>query len=72
MDDHDGAGLLADQGRQLADRAVTHDHVVRPLAADADPGQAHRDSPGSWAAMSAVISSGVRPSVLTVIQASFS
>jgi hypothetical protein len=91
MDDDDRAGLLADDGGQLADRAGAHDHLVGHRAADADPGQAmppacqrgalealrlaHWPGPGGGpaicAATSAAISSGARPSVVTVIRASF-
>ena len=72
VDDHDGTGVRADQRRQLGRRAVAHDDLVGPLAADADPGEGHRDGPGRWAAISATICSGARSSVLTVSQASFS
>ena len=72
VDDHDGTDIRAHEGRQLAGRAVAHHDLVGPLAADADPGKAHREDPGRWSAISAAISSGARSSVLTVIQASFS
>ena len=67
-----GGGAVLDPGTQRLLAGLPVVYLATGFAADADPGEAHRDGPGRWAAISATICSGARSSVLTVSQASFS